>query len=311
MFIQFLKFLTDFNDKLFLPIDKIIEKLSLSEWISDALADSIHMLLFLFLTFLFIEILEYFYSEKVQNFSKYSSYAGPFVGALLATFPQCGFSVIATGLYIKDYITLGTLLAIYISTSDETIPILLANPQNIKLILPIVGAKIIIGICAGYFVDFIFRLKINKKEEVLEHTDNIGCCSHHITQKRKIDLILHPLRHTFNIFLFVLVITLIFNYIFNVHQDIANNLIITNPYLQIPVITLIGLIPNCAASVLITLMFAKGAITFASAIAGLCASAGLGLLVLIKNNKNLTDTLKVISFLVIISLISGFVIQIF
>ncbi|MBS4760603.1 MAG: arsenic efflux protein [Clostridium sp.] len=283
-------------------------------WVIDAIKDSIHMLPFLFIIFVVIEVIEYFYSSKINQLTKYSGKAGPLVGSIAASFPQCGFSVIASTLYTKKLITKGTLLAVYLSTSDEAIPVILAEPSKIQLVIPLLITKIIIAIAAGYFIDFIIDSAHKTTEEIQEDSTEEaqeGCCHHHVNKPRKRDLLLHPIEHTLNVFVFVLIVTLGINYLVNRAggEENLGQYFLHDSIFQ-PILTAIaGLIPNCAVSIAITLMYLKGAIGFGSVIAGLSSSAGLGILVLLKKNENFKDTVKIILLLLTISIFSGIIIQ--
>lgn len=307
--------LNGFNEWIFSPIDGFINSLSIAEWLADAIKDSLHMLPFLFLIFVVIEVIEFFYSDKMAQLAKYSSKAGPLVGSLAASFPQCGFSVIASTLYTKRLITKGTLIAVFLSTSDEAIPVILSEPSKMYLIVPILLAKIFIGISAGYLIDFLLGQFKNADENNAQNAENLeveeGCCKHHVHKPRKRDLLLHPLEHTVNVFIFVVLITVGLNYM--VHciggEENLGQYFLNDSILQ-PVITaIVGLVPNCAISIAITLMYLKGAIGFGSVISGLCSSAGLGLLVLLKKNTPLKDTAKIIIMLLGVSIFWGIIIQ--
>lgn len=309
-------FLNKINEYFFAPIDLIVDKLPFAEWIVDALKDSIHMLPFLFFIFVFIELIEYFYSNKMTELAKYSSKAGPLAGSLAASFPQCGFSVIASTLYTKRLITKGTLLAVYLSTSDEAIPVIMAEPSKLHLVVPILLTKIVIAIIAGYLIDFVLNQTKSENTPIskqdAEEEEEEGCCKHHISKPRKRDLILHPVEHTFNVFIFILLITIGINYlVFRVGgEENLGQYLLSNSIFQ-PVITaIVGLIPNCAVSIAITLMYLKGAIGFGSVISGLCSSAGLGILVLFKKNSSLKDTFRIIIMLLGVSIFSGILIQV-
>lgn len=321
MLISILDKINDFNEMIFAPFDGLIEKLPLEEWITDAIIDSFHLLPFLFFIFLLIEILEFYFSDKIDSCIKKSRKRSVALGALASIFPQCGFSVIASSLYSRRLITRGCLIAVYLGTSDETIPILLAHPEKAHLIAPIIGLKLLIAILGGYSIDILaghFNNPdvINKEtsaEEAIEEAHELvheeGCCSHNPEGINKKELVLHPIQHTVNIISFILVITLILNYAlehFPMESLIINS---GHKYLQCIVSAIIGLIPNCAISIVITMMLIKGTITFGAAMSGLLSNAGLGLLVLIKNN-NFKDTLKVIFIVLLISIAAGFLIEI-
>lgn len=314
LFISLIAALNKLNELIFLPVDTLIEKMPLADWLADALKDSLHMLPFLFFIFVVIEVIEYFYSNKMTKLAKYSAKAGPLAGSLAASFPQCGFSVIASTLYTKKLITKGTLLAVYLSTSDEAIPVIMSEPSKLYLVVPLLLTKIIIAIIAGYAIDFIIDQTKNNNSlnDTVEDTeDEQGCCKHHINKPRKRDLIFHPVEHTFNVFIFILIITIGINYlVFTIGgEENLGQYFLHDSVLQ-PVITaIVGLIPNCAVSIAITLMYLKGALGFGSVIAGLCSSAGLGILVLFKKNDSLKDTLKIIFILLFVSIFSGILIQ--
>ena len=221
-------------------------------------------------------------------------------------------------MYIRRFITKGTLIGIYLATSDEAIPILLANPTHTHLVVPSVGLKLFIGILAGYLIDFI--LKDKKYIPIVEEADSDddlrsdeGCCHHSVSHRRKRELIYHPLKHTFNIFIFILLITILLNFVLAVYAEHSVlHLLLGKVKVLEPIITaFVGLIPNCAVSIALTMLLIKGSISFGAVMSGLLSNAGLGILVLCRHNENYKDTLKIISILLCISIISGLIIQIF
>lgn len=310
MLITILEKINNLNELLFSPLDSFIESFGLPEWAADALADSFHLLPFLFFIFVIIELFEFYFSNRIDEWIKKSEKGSILIGALASIFPQCGFSVIASSLYTKRIITKGCLLAVYLGTSDEAIPILLAHPTKAYLVIPIIGIKLFIAILMGYFIDLAFSKQIidPPKENVVIEEE--GCCKHNPVTKNKRELILHPIFHTLNIFGFILVITLILNFCLeNIH--LGGLLAGSSSKLLQPVISaLVGLIPNCAVSIAITMMLIKGTVTFGTAMSGLLSNSGLGLLVLLKYN-NFKDTFKIVIILLAISIISGFAINIF
>ena len=314
MFIEFLNKLNTINENLFSGFDRIIENIGMPDWLADAIIDSFHVLPLLFIVFLIIEFVEFFYSDKINSFMKKSEKSAPLIVSLAAIIPQCGFSVIASTLYIRRFITKGTLIGIYLATSDEAIPILLAQPNQIHYVLPIIGLKFFIGICAGYLIDLI--LKENKYIPIPEKSDeevDEGCCHHCVSRRRKRELIYHPLKHTFNIFVFILVITILLNFVLMEYSNHSMlHLLLGKAKILEPVITaIIGLIPNCAISIALTMLLIKGSISFGAVMSGLLSNAGLGILILCRHNENLKDTLKIIGILLSISIVSGLLIQIF
>ena len=318
MLISILNRINEINEGMFAGFDGIIENFGMPDWLCDAILDSFHILPLLFIVFFIIELIEFFYSEKINSFMKKSEKSAPLIGSLAAIIPQCGFSVIASTLYIRRFITKGTLIGIYLATSDEAIPILLANPTHTHLVVPVVGLKLFIGILAGYLIDFI--LKDKKYIPIVEEADSDdglhadeGCCHHSVSHRRKRELIYHPLKHTFNIFIFILLITVILNFVLAVYAEHSVlHLLLGKVKILEPIITaFVGLIPNCAVSIALTMLLIKGSISFGAVMSGLLSNAGLGILVLCRHNENYKDTLKIISILLCISIVSGLLIQIF
>lgn len=286
---------------------------------TEALFDSLKTVPLLLVLYIGIELLEYKFGDEIRNWVTKAGKNGPIVGAVAGGFPQCGFSVIATALYTQRLVTIGTLLAVYISTSDEAIPIIMSRPESMHLIWPIVGVKIIIAIVAGFMVDFVFKKEQNKTVTHIEAVtdghdskshhheivlDEVACCGHSTScASKKFDIkeiFWHPMVHTINIFGFIFVTTLVLNWLLlNFKLTVFDNVFIT---------ALIGLIPNCAASVSITELYLKGTIGFGPVIAGLSASGGLGLLILWREEKNKKMFVKVAGLLYVISVLAGLVV---
>ena len=318
MLLNILSKINNLNELIFSPLDNFVEKLPIADWAIDAICDSVHLIPILFVVFLIVEIVEFYYADKINKLLKNAGNKSVLLGALVAIFPQCGFSVIASTLYIKKIIPVGTLIAVYLATSDETIPILLATPSKAHLIVPIVGIKVFIGILMGYYINFADKylkkypsgnspttpIKIYASDDSLLPA---GCCQHDIEHAAKREILIHPILHTINIFGFILIITLILNYcLTNVS---ITNFISGGKILQPIIAAFVGLIPNCAISIGLTMMLIKGTITFGALMSGLLANAGLGLLVLL-NKNDLKDTIKIITMLLIISIISGITINV-
>lgn len=305
MLISVLDKINSLNEFIFAPVDSIIEKLPIAPWAADAVADSIHLLPFLFFIFVLIEFLEFYYADKINSSLRKTGDYGVLIGSLAAIFPQCGFSVMASSLYSRRIITRGTLIAVYLATSDETIPVLLAIPEKAYLIIPIVGIKLFIAILMGYFIDLALHQKEPLKTDLPDEKIEEGCCKHDIEHGSKRELIIHPVMHTINIFVFILIITLVLNFCME-HYSITS--IAGGKYTQVILASVAGLIPNCAVSIGLTMMLVKGSISFAACMAGLLSNAGLGLLVLLKNN-DFRDTMLVIFILTMISIVSGMAIE--
>lgn len=282
------------------------------DFVEDALIDSVHLVPFLFFIFVFIELFEHYFSKKIVAFLKYSEKIGPIIGAICAIVPQCGFSVVASVLYVKNFISAGTLIAVYIATSDEAIPIIIAEPSGFVAVIKIVAVKLFLAIFAGYLTDFIIKPKSVISADNIDNINEKGCCNHEISGHKILEILWHPVKHTFIIFLFIFAVCLGLNYMFEiVPQETIEKFLLQGSLLQPVVAGIFGLIPNCAVSVLITMMFLKGAISFGSVISGLSSSAGLGLLVLLRKNTEIKDTVLIISILLTVSIAAGMLIQMY
>jgi hypothetical protein len=246
---------------------------------------------------------------------------GPVAGALFGCLPQCGFSVVAAALYVKRLVSVGTLLAVFISTSDEAVPVLLTIPQKAPMVGLLILIKVIIAIIAGITVDFFINKIMKKGEKASVGRDknyqvamdkHKGCCSHVLSEKpSKVKaLFWHPLMHTMKIYFFLLILSALLGFVVGVvGNERIGSMLLNGMVFQPFIAVFIGLIPNCFASVLLAELYVKSAISFGSLVAGLCAGAGLGFLVLLKENKDLKDTLRIIGLLLAISISSGIIIQ--
>ncbi len=275
----------------------------MKEVILDTIIDSLKLIPFLLVAFLIIELLEHKLNNKTKNIITKSKKVGPIIGSLLGVIPQCGFSVMATNLYITRIITLGTLISIYLSTSDEMLIIMISEKVEISLILKILLIKIFFGIVYGLIIDKIINKKKKDKETNYELCDEEHCdCNHSI--------LLSAIKHTLHITLFIFIITLIINTIFTLLGDNYLSKILLNNSILSPFITsLIGLIPNCAASVILTELYLNSTISLGALIGGLLTSSGSSLLVLIKNNKNKKENLSIILLLYALGVLSGIIIE--
>ncbi len=272
----------------------------------DAIIDSIKLLPFLFITYLIMEYIEHKTKEKTKRAVKKSGKFGPLIGSILGVFPQCGFSVSATNLYAARVITLGTLIAVYLSTSDEMLPIFLSEAVPISTILTILGIKLVVGMIAGFVIDLVIRLKNKEQEEekIVDLCEKEHChCEHGIVKS--------ALKHTLNIFIFILIVTIIINLLIylvggeeNISQFLQNK-----PILGPVIAGIIGLIPNCASSVILTQMYLENIISAATMITGLLVGAGVGLAVLFKMNKDVKQNLKIVALLYGIGVITGILIE--
>ncbi len=277
------------------------------EILQDTAIDTIKLIPFLFITYLIMEYIEHKTSNKLRDTIKKSGKFGPLLGAVVGIFPQCGFSVSATNLYAGRVITIGTLIAVYITTSDEMLPILLTEAVPITTILTILGIKLVLGIIAGFIVDFIFKLvkKEHQEQDIEELCEHEHChCEEGIVSSAT--------KHTLNITIFIFVITLILNGIITyIGEDTIAHFISKNVILGPIIAGLIGLVPNCASSVILTELFISNVISMPVLISGVAVNAGVGLLVLFKTNKNIKENVSIIGILYAIGVISGIVLELF
>lgn len=269
--------------------------------IVDTLLDGIKLIPFLFIAFLILELLEHKLSGKNKKIIEKSGKFGPIIGSMLGAFPQCGFSVAATNFYATRIITLGTLISIYLSTSDEMLPLLISEGVDIKLIIKVLGIKILIGMISGFIIDLIFRKK--EKNHIHDFCEEKHC-------NCKNGVLISTIKHTLNITLFIIIISFILNtIIYYVGEDTLGNLIFRKKVLGPILSSLIGLIPNCASSVVITQLYLENVISFGAMMSGLLTGSGVAILVLFKVNKNLKENLKILGLVYIIGVISGIIIE--
>lgn len=269
--------------------------------IVDTLLDGIKLIPFLFIAFLILELLEHKLSGKNKKIIEKSGKFGPIIGSMLGAFPQCGFSVAATNFYSTRIITLGTLISIYLSTSDEMLPLLISEGVDIKLIIKVLGIKILIGMISGFIIDLIFRKK--EKNHIHDFCEEEHC-------NCKNGVLISTIKHTLNITLFIIIISFILNtIIYYVGEDTLGNLIFRKKVLGPILSSLIGLIPNCASSVVITQLYLGNVISFGAMMSGLLTGSGVAILVLFKVNKNLKENLKILGIVYIIGVISGIIIE--
>lgn len=319
--------------------------------ILDALIDTAKLLPLLFIVYYIIELIEYKYALKFQNNKFLKGKASPVIGALLGCVPQCGFSVVTTDLYSRRSVSIGALIAVYIATSDEAIPLMISNPDSILWLLALIGIKIVLAILIGYLAMYLYKVIFKRKKEYVspnnhnekvveddhshnendkedihnEQTSGVvlegnveeinvetqsdvhgGCCHHHVG-KKTFDW-LHPLLHCLKISAFILVIKLLFGFITEIWigEEALTNFLASSLYWQPVLAIIIGLIPNCVSSVVITELFLMGGLSFGSLVAGLMVNAGIGLIILLKQNKNWKENLFIFLMLIIPSLIAGY-----
>ena len=309
------------------------------EVLLDATLDTLKILPLLFLVYLLLEYLEYKQAFKFQKSKLLKGKASPIMGALFGSVPQCGFSIISTDLYTKQKLSIGALIAVYIATSDEALPIMITNYHYIPALLVLIAVKIIFAFSVGYLAMLLYNKVFFRKEKQLfssqaiaqtteahvenkteehdhdEHDHNeeredhatkeIGCC-HHDMANPKFNW-KHPIIHTLKILLFIFVINIIIGtIIFFVGEESLFAFLESEKALQPLLAILVGLIPNCAASVVLTELYLAGGLSFGAIIAGLSVNAGLGIIFLFKQERNIKKIIFILLMLIIPSLILGY-----
>ena len=271
--------------------------------ITDTLIDTVKLIPFLFLTYLAMEYLEHRTGEKSKGMIKKAGRMGPVFGGVLGIVPQCGFSTAASNLYAGRVISLGTLIAIYLSTSDEMLPILISEQAPLELILRILLAKAAIGLAAGMMIDVIIgRKRMEEHAHIHEICENEHChCEKGVVRS--------ALTHTAQIVFFILLVTFALNLILHfVGEEALAGLILNRPLLGPVLAGIVGLIPNCAGSVVITQLYLQGAMGLGAAMAGLLTGSGVGLLVLFRVNHNKKENLMILTLLYGTGVLAGIVI---
>lgn len=275
--------------------------------LEHTLIDTIKLLPFLFIAYLVIELIEQKAGEKTTKIIQKSGKFGPVLGSLLGVVPQCGFSAAASNLYAGRIITMGTLISIFLSTSDEMLPILISEAVPAKTIIMILAIKVVIAIIVGMIVDLIFRKKIEEdsKEEIHKLCDEEHChCEEH-------GIIRSSIKHTLQIFVYILIISVILNLIIHfVGEDNIAKLVLNVPVLGPIISCLVGLIPNCASSVILTQVYLENIISMGSMIAGLLVNSGIGILVLFRVNKSKKENFTILGILYLVGVISGIILDI-
>ena len=272
----------------------------LKDIILDTSLDCLKMLPFLFVAVLVIEALEHYSGNWAKKILLKVGMAGPFVGALAGCIPQCGFSVMAANLYAGGIISLGTLLSVFIATSDEAILIIMSNPEEMNQVGILLLVKIILAVFVGYFTDIFLKEKIETKK------DNEELCRHCGCHEEKGGIILPAWRHTVKIFVYLFIFTGILNLCIEIlGMARLSELLLGDTIFQPVIAAMIGFIPNCAGSVILTQLYLNSAISFSSVIAGLCSGTGVGLVVLCKVNHHKIENAQIAGLLFLFAITAG------
>lgn len=276
--------------------------------ILHTLEDTVKVVPFLFLTYLLMEFLEHKAGGAPERWLRGSGKVGPLIGGALGVLPQCGFSAAATGFYTGRMITTGTLIAVYLSTSDEMLPILLSSGAPVPMVLKLLATKLVIGIAAGFAIDGITHLvhrgKNDEQEPGIEEfceRENCDCGDR---------FVLSALKHTAYITVFLLIFTFVLNIgIELIGEENIKGVVLNRPVLGSLLAALVGLIPNCASSVALTSLFVDGVLSSGALLSGLMVNAGVGLAILFRNNRPVKDSLRVVAILFGISVLCGILID--
>jgi hypothetical protein len=276
------------------------------EVIIDTLLDVVKLLPFLFVTYVLMEYIEHKMTDKNKEIIEKSGKAGPLFGGLLGMIPQCGFSAAGSNLYVGRIITIGTLIAVYLSTSDEMLPILISEHVSLLSVIKIIAIKAVIGIIAGFAIDLLLKGEEVKKEKLED------ICDHDHVDGKEDALLLSAVKHTLNITMYLLIFSFILNTLFHiVGEEALSNLLYNKPVIGNIIAGLIGLIPNCAASVAISTLYVNNIISFGVMMSGLLVGAGVGLIVLVRLNKNVKENVAIITTLYIIGVVAGILLDVF
>ena len=261
--------------------------------LEHSVADTLYLIPFLFVTYLVMEWLEHKTGGKAQAAVQRAGAAGPIVGAVVGVVPQCGFSAVAATLWAGRVITLGTLFAVFLSTSDEMLPIFIAEQVPLIVILKILGAKIVVGMVMGFVVDAGMRLarRIDAPLHIHDLCERDHCHCH----DGEGGILKSALKHTLQVTVFIFVITIVLNGVLAVvGEDALGEFLSANPVLSVFGSALVGLVPNCAASVVIAQLYVSGVLGSGAMLAGLLVSAGVGLLVLVRTNRHWKQNVAII-----------------
>lgn len=259
---------------------------------------------FLFIAYLLMEFIEHKASERMEKTLRKIGHGGPVVGTLLGCVPQCGFSATAANLYTAGVVTEGTLIAVFLATSDEAIPILISTPGAHSSIWKLIASKILIGIVMGFAIDIALKLLKIKKASV-DMCKDCGC--------EEAEGIFKPaIFHTLKTTAFIFIVNLIIGYAIHfIGMENLNKFLLSGHYAQPFITALLGLIPNCAISTAITQLYINGSLSFGAALAGLCSGAGVGVAVLLKSNPIKRENLRIIITMYVSSALIGFILMLF
>ena len=273
------------------------------EVIQDGIIDTLKILPYLLITFIILEFIEHKLSHKNKDILSKNKKYGPFIGSILGALPQCGFSTMASELFSSRVITIGTLVAVYLSTSDEMLPIMISEQTDILVLLKIIGFKVLVGMIVGVIVDLLLK----RKEE---HNHIHDLCEEEHCECEKDGILISSVKHTLKIGLFILIANLFINIIiFKVGEENISNILLKKNIFTYFLASLIGLIPNCASSVIMTELYLSKLITIGTLFSGLLTGSGLGILLLFRTNKNIKENILILSIIYFTGIIVGMIVD--
>lgn len=269
----------------------------------DSLLDTLKVFPLILLIYILIEFLEHRTSFS-ENHKLLQGKMAPLLGTVTGIIPQCGFSVMAAKLYDRGFIRTGTLLAVFLATSDEALIVLIVDPVGAAAVAPLIALKVVVGLAVGYAVNFLVRDELAVPAPP-EDIHGYSCGREHEGKSKLKVYFVEPLLHSLKIALYIFVVTLIFGYILEYNRDAILSSFVGGPYIEPFITSAIGLIPNCASSAVISQAYCEGGIYFGSMAAGLCCNAGLGFVVLLKNTKKIKRNLLLMAALYVVSVLVG------
>lgn len=273
------------------------------EIILETLLDALKMSPILFLAYLLMEYLELKAGEKLNRTVAKVGHAGPLIGGLIGAVPQCGFSGAVAGFYSARIVTLGTMIAVFMSTSDEMLPILISERVDVLVIVKILLFKVLGAALCGFIIDLLLRAFKKNRQATGDHIHDF-CEQEHCDCHENI--FLSALKHTVKVLILILIVSFGLNVLFEYFgNDFLFGVFVSKPFVSEIVAGVVGLIPNCSVSVLITDLFVEGVITPGAMISGLMTNAGVGLLVLFRLNKNLKENIFITAVLLISGILFG------
>lgn len=297
--------------------------------LEHAFLDTLKLVPFLFVTYLAMEALEHHAGRASEAAVRKAGKAGPAIGALLGVVPQCGFSAAASTLYAARVVTLGTLFAVFLSTSDEMLPILIAEQAPMALVVKVLAIKAVVGMAVGFAIDAALHAMRRDREHLCIHElcerDKCHCngdCAacekqpelaydyehdeEHVHDHAGVSIAKSALKHTVQVTLFIFLITLLLEVVMDaVGEDVIASFMAGNPWLSVVAASVVGLIPNCAASVAITELYLDGTLGAGAMMGGLLVSAGVGLLVLLRTNRPMRDNVAIVVGLLVVGIVVG------